>query len=545
MTVPTPPTGPTPPASNRKGAAVAVAGLGVAVIAAIAFFALTSGDEGPTTTAGPATTTDTTATTTTPPTSSSTTSSATDTGDGLSVGPDTDDIARATVVVVQFDSAGEALCTGSGTIVEPTGLILTNAHVVARDEFCAYDTLTVGLTRDSDVPAVPEYRVEVVAFDPVLDLAALQIVSDLDGDPPDGPFPHVPLGDSDTVQLGDTIRLLGYPGIGGHTITLTRGVVSGFVAEHGIDDNRAWIKTDATVSGGNSGGTAVNDAGELIGVPTIASSGADTELVDCRVVQDTNGDGRVDEDDTCIPIGGFINGIRPINLAAEVLETGRRGLPVPHDLFGGVQPTPAQIDQLVITDLVFADGVTDDDRPTRIVPALRSGVDRVCAFWRYDNFVDGMIYDAVWRVDGVLAEEASFLGDTWYGGESGSWWVCIIDDVEGLVDGLYEFEFAVDGVVIATDAIYVGGNRHPVVLTLVNRSEIPICFVHLAPNEAANWGPDELGPEEIIRPGASRDFTLASSTWDMSVYDCDAVLLDQVFGMDLSVDTVLPFYGPP
>lgn len=543
MTTPTPPTGPPGPppgpAASRRGPALAVIALGVVVIGIIAAVAVTRDDT--TTTTTPLVTTSTTTVTTTTPASTAPSTSAPP-GDELLVGPETDDIARATVVIVQFDAAGDPVCTGSGTIVDAGGLILTNAHVVARDEVCDYETLTVGLTHDPDVPAEPEYVVEVVAFDPVLDLAAVQIVSDLDGNPVDTAFPHVAIGDSDTVQLGDELRLLGYPGIGGHTITLTRGVVSGFVAEQNVDPNRAWIKTDATVSGGNSGGTAVNADGELIGVPTLAGSGPDTDIVDCRVVQDTNGDGRVDEHDTCIPIGGFINGIRPVNLAADVLATARLGQPVAHDQIQPTEPGPVSVDDLVITDLVFADGVTPDNRPTRIVPALPSGVDRVCAFWRYDGFTDGLVYDAVWRIDGVLAEEASFLGDTWHGGTTGSWWVCIIDET-GLVDGLYEFEFTVDGQIIATDAIWVGGDRRPVTLTLANASDQLVCFVQLAPSDAANWGPDELGPDEVVEPGTSRSFPLVSGFWDMALSDCDGKRLDEIFGIDVGADATVTYTG--
>ena len=64
-----------------------------------------------------------------------------------------------------------------------------------------------------------------------------------------------PLGDSDALHLGDDILILGYPGIGGETITLTRGEVSGFhLCKRGYG-NRAFIKTSATIAGGNSGGS--------------------------------------------------------------------------------------------------------------------------------------------------------------------------------------------------------------------------------------------------------------------------------------------------
>jgi hypothetical protein len=134
----------------------------------------------------------------------------------------------------------------------------------------------------------------------------------------------VTLGDSDALRLGDALTILGYPGIGGETITLTRGEVSGFTSESGRGD-RSFIKTSATIAGGNSGGLAANTAGELIGVPTQLGYGGEDEFVDCRVLADTNRDGVVDELDNCVPTGGFINALRPVSLAIPLIEAARRG----------------------------------------------------------------------------------------------------------------------------------------------------------------------------------------------------------------------------
>ena len=136
-------------------------------------------------------------------------------------------------------------------------------------------------------------------------------------------LPTVPLGDSDAMQLGDRLAIFGYPGIGGETVTFTSGNVSGFTGDKNVRSHRAWIKTDATIAGGNSGGTAVNQAGQLVGVPTQAAAGAGVTPVDARPVLDTNRDGRIDQRDTPMAVGGFINGLRPVNLAFPLLEKGR------------------------------------------------------------------------------------------------------------------------------------------------------------------------------------------------------------------------------
>ena len=218
--------------------------------------------------------------------------------------------------------------SGSGTIISPDGLILTNAHVAVGDRFYRADQLTIAFTVAEDKPPVPAYLAEVVQADTMLDIAVLRIAFDLDGkriNPTELDLPYVQLGDSDALRLGDPITILGYPGIGGETITLTRGEVSGFTAEAGRG-NRAFIKTSATIAGGNSGGLATDNNNKIVGIPTQVGAGETTgEIVDCRPLADTNRDGFINQYDSCIPTGGFINALRPINLAIPLINAAIEG----------------------------------------------------------------------------------------------------------------------------------------------------------------------------------------------------------------------------
>src|SRR5690606_20231672 len=179
-----------------------------------------------------------------------------------------------------FNQNGELIpgYVGSGTIITPTGLILTNAHVASPasqgDVEYEPDALGISIIVQEDKPAVPSYIAEVLAVDGYLDLAVIQIRETVNGTPVNINslnLPYVNIGNSDLVHVGDDLNIFGFPSIGGNTITFTLGTVSGFSSESQIGD-RAWIKTDATISGGNSGGLAADNNGNIIGVPTIAAS---------------------------------------------------------------------------------------------------------------------------------------------------------------------------------------------------------------------------------------------------------------------------------
>ena len=456
----------------------------------------------------------------------------------------TADLARATVQILALQTVGdryEVVWSGSGTIIRADGLILTNGHVV-DDRLSEYEFLGVAITNRTDEAPELLYRAEIAAADYSLDLAVIRIVSDLDGLPVEVTLPALAVGDSDRVEIGDHVRVLGYPGIGGETITFTEGAVSGFTSERAVE-GRAWIKTDATIAGGNSGGMAVNAAGELIGIPTRASAGeTEGDIVDCRPVVDTNRDGLIDDSDTCVPIGGFINGLRPVNLARPLIAAAERGEPY---AAAPLAPPPSGGYDLADTyfyDLVFSDGVSEDDRPKDLWYALPGGTAELCAFWDYEGMTDGMRWSAYWFINGKLDEGGSYLDELWDGGLAGNWWVCVLNE-GGLDDGLYELVLEVESEYMLADSIFVGGDHTVVDFTLVNDSGEKVCYAYIAPSQAENWGQDRLGSEEAVPPGERREFQFASGTYDALLADCDGNTLLEQYDIDLARERTLRFSG--
>ncbi len=164
--------------------------------------------------------------------------------------------------------------TGSGTIVDDAGTILTNAHVALEGDGVAARPawVLVYLTVDARQAPRPAFYARAQVFDPALDLALLRPEYDLDGRAVDlaaHDLRPLPIAESE-VAFGEEIRNIGYPGIGGDLITLTSGRVAGFEADpaNASLGSDGWVKTDATLGGGVSGGTSINAKGELVGIPT-------------------------------------------------------------------------------------------------------------------------------------------------------------------------------------------------------------------------------------------------------------------------------------
>jgi hypothetical protein len=161
----------------------------------------------------------------------------------------------------------EATALGSGTLIDNQGTVLTNNHVIENyyDTTKTYDAMQICFTKSNDTEnPVCEFTAKVLGRDKEKDLALIKIDdTDVQGNKINFDF-FLPYDNDSNYQIGDEMTAIGYPSVGGKTITYTKGVISGFLNVNNID----YIKTDAEISFGNSGGTAVDKDGNFIGIPT-------------------------------------------------------------------------------------------------------------------------------------------------------------------------------------------------------------------------------------------------------------------------------------
>ena len=139
---------------------------------------------------------------------------------------------------------------GSGVMVDPSGLVVTNVHVIE-----GADEVKVSLSDKR------EFEAEIVLKDPRSDLAVLRLKGAHER------FPTLDFANSDELQVGDVVLAMGNPfGVGQ---TVTHGIISALArTQVGITDYQFFIQTDAAINPGNSGGALVDMTGKLAGINT-------------------------------------------------------------------------------------------------------------------------------------------------------------------------------------------------------------------------------------------------------------------------------------
>jgi V8-like Glu-specific endopeptidase len=227
----------------------------------------------------------------------------------------------------EYELCGNA----SGSLVGSPNTVVTAQHVIEwtdeKEKLCSGASIWVGYNFDPKAEFFVWWPAEVRRESEDQDLAVLTV--DLTAEPwiedESIAFGALLAGDWPTLdvapmeeepQIGDPVQLYSYPGIGSYSVTYTSGHLAGWSYDDTTETDAGIMKLDMTVAGGSSGSGLLDSEGRLIGL--IVMGGVtrfpagdernDIDWVDCRHAADTNGDELIDDEDTCLPTGGFING---------------------------------------------------------------------------------------------------------------------------------------------------------------------------------------------------------------------------------------------
>ena len=361
-------------------------------------------------------------------------------------------LAQSVVQLQLFDTSTgfvRLVRNGSGVVVDRAQrLILTSYILVApfrSDGTPTYTSIAIAVNRQTGSEPSLEFEAEIVAAAPSLDLAVLRATRVYRGGPI-GPgefdLPEVNVGDSDALEHGDALRFLGHPGLdatgapGSQAVASTTATVAGFRG-HSAVDGRAWLKTDARLPYGISGGPVFDATGNLVGVATQLQYDPDA----------------------------VVGQVRPVNLAAELFERARRAgpearYPAPLQHPGEVPraPVPAPVGGIVVSPPTFAEnavegnGLRDLFDYTWLFPTRPSTL-----YYEYvvQGIPEGALVEERWLLEGVLQDTLS-SAFTWSGGPFGIVADRLVTPNErGMPAGRWVLEVWVDGVRHASAIAYV------------------------------------------------------------------------------------------
>lgn len=206
-------------------------------------------------------------------------------------GSDTD-VTLSTAFVVIADDEDYICASGSGAFVGDGSYVVTNEHVVSSEGLDAgCDWLWVGFGEDPSAEPDTWYAAEVLWSDGEDDLAIVQLAELRVGETRPLQIRY------DRLKLGDEVSVFGFPGIGGDTLTLTKGIISGF------DNQYGFYKVSAAINKGNSGGPVLDAQGRLIGIATAVFRSE----IDCG------------ESQICYSDGTNVGLVRPIDSAKSAI----------------------------------------------------------------------------------------------------------------------------------------------------------------------------------------------------------------------------------
>lgn len=230
-------------------------------------------------------------------------SNTTDSADEIKKTATLENAMAATVQIGVLDATWQEVGTCTGSIIDPRGLILTNFHCIGDNETGQYNNAdgidNIYITLNPRNPPKFQFIAQTVEADAGKDIAILRIIATTNGEPPADclKLPAISLNMTSKVEIGQKVTSVGYPGVGGDTLTIAGGQVVGFDEYSMSGQGRTYeaIKYDASDSAGISGGPIINEQFEQVAIAHAGRS--DTEK------------------------GGKLSLARPIELADELINS--------------------------------------------------------------------------------------------------------------------------------------------------------------------------------------------------------------------------------
>ncbi|MBT3509964.1 MAG: trypsin-like serine protease, partial [Nitrospina sp.] len=188
---------------------------------------------------------------------------------------------NAVVLVAAFERGGKYTSSGTGSIINEDGLILTNAHVIFNSDrnktfeelliFLKPDKVTGNLKKDTS----RKFKASLVRYSNQLDLALLKI----DKNNAINKLPFLELSNLQKISIGDPVIAIGHPEQGG-LWTLTTGTISSLIESYGNIPGKDVFQTETSINKGNSGGPLIDKYGSIVGVNSmIARKGSNNTAI--------------------------------------------------------------------------------------------------------------------------------------------------------------------------------------------------------------------------------------------------------------------------
>ena len=403
---------------------------------------------------------------------------------------DVDEVAESVVSIIALQG-NRAVGSGSGTIMESSGLIYTNRHVIeVGQDYAIY------MLNDTGDPPELRYFASPAGASDAIDFALLQIDRDANGRAINADSLNlntIPIA-SEPIQVGDEINVYGFPGISEGLLTVTSGEIV-TVQNGSLYGERlpVWYWTDAEISSGNSGGLAINEAGEFVGIPTW--------------------------------------------VRAEARTAGR---------FGGVLPY-----QTILLEL----GDSADRAPTQSVPAGQNvelvieNTDDAAICYVYISRTSA----ETWGEDQLGENEILDVGEALsLQVEAGYYDVLLNDCDQEPLNDVRNVDLTEDVILTHEDELestlarpapatpaQTAQTTDRVTVTLENQDDATICYLYISPTTSMEWGEDQLGDQRVIRPDETITLEVVPGTYDFLLEDCDRERIDDAFGLELTEDTAL------